>query len=120
MTSRDSGGNGGRRKPVSPPLLVLAILAVTLVGWLIWNFDHFLDQSAYATAYGARIGCSCRYIEGRDIESCAADLESGMGLVSLSEIDDRPGVKAKIPLLSCSVAFYRGESGCILSTKADD
>ena len=69
--------------------------------------------------YGARIGCSCRYIDGRALGSCKDDRESGMGMVFLSEDAERKSVTARVPVLASATATYRKGWGCVLE-KWDD
>ena len=70
-------------------------------------------------AYGARIGCSCRYIDGRELGSCKGDMEDGMHFVFLSEDDEKKRVTARIPMLGSATAQYREGWGCVLE-KWDD
>src|SRR3546814_11951789 len=53
-----------------------------LLGLLIWKFPDFKAQAEVGSAYAARIGCSCRYVQGRSLESCQTDFEPGMDMVS--------------------------------------
>src|SRR3546814_11421203 len=61
------------------------LLLVLLLGLLIWKFPDFKAQAEVGSAYAARVGCSCRYVEGRSLESCQTDFEPGMEMVSVSE-----------------------------------
>lgn len=91
-------------------LLVLAMLAL----W--WNWGSLKGQAELGAAYGARVGCSCRYIEGRDLKSCKDDFEAGMGMVSLSQDVDRKRVTASVPLLASTTAELRKGFGCVALT----
>ncbi|HEX3063842.1 MAG TPA: hypothetical protein VHQ39_00105 [Dongiaceae bacterium] len=91
-------------------LILIAVLAA-LVAAL---FGHRLQAQAMAGAsYGARIACTCRYIEGRGLKDCRKDFEPGMALVMLSE-DDAHGVTARVPLLASQTAIFREGVGCQL------
>src|SRR3546814_17481637 len=61
------------------------LLLALLLGLLIWKFPDFKAQAEVGSAYAARIGCSCRYVQGRSLESCKTDFEPGMDMVSVSE-----------------------------------
>ncbi len=93
--------------------LVLGV--VVLLALAAWFYrDSLQDQALAGTAFGARVGCSCRYIGGRSLEDCRKDFEPGMGLISLSEDDDAKSVTASVPLLASQTATYREGYGCVL------
>lgn len=96
-------------------------LAVLLLGaGLFYAYgDPLLGYSRAGAAYGARIGCSCRYIDGRELGSCKDDMESGMGAVFLSEDAERKSVTARVPVMASATATYRKGWGCVLE-KWDD
>ncbi|MEQ1687388.1 MAG: hypothetical protein ABL874_02320 [Sphingopyxis sp.] len=87
---------------------------VLLAAYAIWQLPTWKAQAEVGAAYGARIGCSCRFVQGRDLASCATDLEPGMEAVSLSEIEGEQAVKASVPLLASRTARFKGASGCVL------
>ncbi|MFC3175141.1 hypothetical protein ACFOD9_12850 [Novosphingobium bradum] len=64
------------------------------------------------TSYGARIGCSCRFVEGRPLGSCRADFEPGMALVTLSEDAEARSVTARFALGFAQTATFREGAGC--------
>lgn len=66
------------------------------------------------TAYGARVGCSCRFIEGRPLGSCRKDFEAGMGLVTLSEDPATRSVTARMALAFPQTATFQDGAGCQL------
>lgn len=72
-----------------------------------------------AAAYGARIGCSCRYVEGRPLGECRRDFEPGMSLVTLSEDAAARRVTARFALVVKQSAAYRDGWGCQLDRWAD-
>src|SRR3546814_15035900 len=59
--------------------------AVLFTIFAIWKFPSFKAQAELGSAYAARVGCSCRYVQGRSLERCQRDFEPGMAMVSLSE-----------------------------------
>ncbi|WP_328585419.1 hypothetical protein [Croceicoccus estronivorus] len=81
--------------------------------------EPLFGYSQAGAAYGARIGCSCRFVDGRDLKSCKRDMEDGMGMVILSEDDEAKSVTARVPLLATATAQYRRGWGCVLD-KWDD
>lgn len=92
----------------------LLVLAVLLTGFAIWKFPSFKAQAELGSAYAARVGCSCRYVQGRSLESCQSDFEPGMEMVSLSEDPATKTVTGSVPLLASRSARYAGASGCLL------
>ena len=95
-------------------LQAVLILALVLGGVFYVYREPLLGYSRAGAAYGARIGCSCRYIDGRELGSCKGDLEQGMGFVFLSENADAKTVTARVPLLASATAEYRKDWGCVL------
>jgi hypothetical protein len=102
---------GNRWGGCLPWALILAVLAT---GFLVWKFPSFRAQAELGSAYAARVGCSCRYVQGRSLESCATDFEPGMELVSLSEDPATKTITGSVPLLASRSARYAGASGCLL------
>ena len=92
----------------------LVVLAVLLTGFAIWKFPSFKAQAELGSAYAARVGCSCRYVEGRSLESCQSDFEPGMELVSVTEDPATKTITGSVPLLASRSARYAGASGCLL------
>ncbi|HKX89893.1 MAG TPA: hypothetical protein VJM13_11830 [Sphingopyxis sp.] len=80
----------------------------------IWKFPSFQAQAELGSAYAARVGCSCRYVQGRSLESCQSDFEPGMEMVSLSEDPATKTVTGSVPLLASRSARHAGASGCLL------
>ncbi len=64
--------------------------------------------------YGAHVICSCRYIGGRDLDSCYADYEPGMELIRMRDDEDEKRVTASVPLLASRSAQFREGLGCVL------
>lgn len=93
-----------------------AAAGLGLIGltYLVWSWPNLKAQAEAGAAYGARIGCSCRYVQGRSIESCEEDMEPGMEMVML---DDRPtdrSVTGTVPLMASRTARLRPGFGCML------
>jgi len=92
------------------------LLAVALLAWF-WKPIH--SHAAAVASESARVGCPCRFIAGRDMESCRRDFQHGMGPVILSEDAEEKSVTAWVPLLSSQTATYREGQGCVLEPWAD-
>ena len=92
----------------------MAVVVLIALLWLAWNWGAMRAQAEVATAFGARITCSCRYVEGRTMDSCKGDKEPGMALVTLSDDPQQQQVKASVPLIASGVARYRRGWGCLL------
>ncbi len=100
-----------RRRAAFYAMGALILLAAAL---LAWNWTDLRARAEVGAAYGARIGCSCRYVEGRAMASCEEDKEPGMALVRLTDRPKSRGVEARVPLLASRSARYRPGWGCLL------
>lgn len=89
----------------------LAILAVSL---LIWVWKPLTGNAEAASSVAARVACSCRFVAGRDLESCRTDFEPGMGPVMLSEDGEAHSITARYAFLAPQTATYREGAGCVL------
>lgn len=90
------------------------LLVLALLGALAWHWTALSARARLGAAYGARLGCSCRYVEGRAMGSCNADKEPGMGLVSLTDLPEERAVQASVPLLASRTARFKPGWGCLL------
>ena len=88
---------------------------VLLAIFLVWKFPSLKAQAELGSAYAARVGCSCRYVQGRSLDSCQTDFEPGMEIVSLSDDPATKTVTGSVPLLASRSARYAGASGCLIS-----
>jgi len=102
--------HGPRRHRLRNGLILLATLAA-LVAALFWR--QLQAQAMLGASYGARIACTCRYIEGRGLKDCRKDFEPGMALVVLSE-NDAHSITARVPLVASQTATFREGAGCQL------
>lgn len=89
-------------------------LAVVLVALVIANWSGWRAQAGVGAAYGARMTCSCRYVQGRDLTSCATDTEPGMGIVQISDDPLGKTVTGSVPLMASRTARYKPGYGCLL------
>lgn len=106
------------RSPAGPTVgrggwVLLAILGVlAALGW-----RYYAPAQAYAqtaTAYSARVVCSCRFVAGRSLEDCEKDKLEGMEFVTLVDDPATQSVTARFPLIAVDRASYREGYGCVL------
>jgi hypothetical protein len=110
MPPASSAPTARRRWPIWLGLLVLPVL-----GFGIYSYPSLKAQAEAGSAYAARIGCSCRYVQGREMDSCVRDFEPGMEIVSVADDTESKTVTGAVPLLASRSASYRGASGCVLN-----
>lgn len=92
--------------------LALLLCAITLsLGWAAYAYR---GRAQLGAAYGARLTCSCRYVEGRSMGSCRDDKEPGMALVRLTDRPETRTVEASVPLIAHRTARFRPGWGCLL------
>ena len=96
---------------------MLAVLAALFA--LVWFWHPLTSYARLGASYGAHLGCSCRFAQGRGLSDCYGDFEHGMGLVSLSEDRQLRSVTARFPLLSSQTATFREGQGCVLEKWED-
>ena len=95
----------------------LLIVGVTLcvIGGLAWQF--FLKrQVAYAevaTAYNAKMVCSCLHVAGRGMDSCREDFTSDMSVLSLADSGDTTTASILGGVVKSEARFEPG-LGCTL------
>jgi len=105
-----------RSRRLSLPALAIAGL-VLCVGVVTFAYrESIAGYSTIGAAYGARIGCTCRYVSGLPLSECRAaiDVEDGPGMLFLSEDEDTQSVTARVPMLARQTAYYRKGWGCVL------
>ena len=95
-------------------IYALAAIVALLVLLLAWNWSALRARAAVGAGFGARVTCSCRYVEGRAMDSCKGDKEPGMTFVTLSDDPESHSVEASVPLLASRTARYRKGWGCLL------
>jgi len=106
-------------KPINPlprrrrwrRIAALALLALLVLFAWLWSAQR--GNAVTAAAVGARIGCGCRHIAGRPLDSCSRDFEPGMGLVFLSEDAESKSVTARVPLMASETARFVAGQGCV-------
>ena len=92
-------------------LLLLALL-IAVAAALLW--PRLRARALLGTAYGARIACTCHYVERRDLAQCRQDFPPSMSTVRLSDDAGAGRITASVPLLATQSARYQPETGCLL------
>lgn len=109
-------GPAGDRIRAARILRWLAIVLAALTAlYLAVNWPRLQQGAQMATGFGARMACSCRYIQGRDLPSCQSDFRGmeGMGLVRLRDDSEAKVVRASIPLMASRAATFKPGFGCL-------
>lgn len=114
-----SRGKMATAKPTNPlprrrrwrRIAFFAILA--LLALFAWMWATQRSDAVTAAAVGARVGCGCRFIAGRPLDSCTRDFEPGMGMVLLSEDAENKSVTARVPLMASQTARFIEGQGCV-------
>jgi hypothetical protein len=97
-------------------LWLLAIIALGLGGG-VWAFREPINgYGSIASAYSARVACSCRFVAGRSLNDCGKDKLAGMEAVTLVEDVEAKSVTARFPMVAEATATYRKGYGCVLET----
>jgi hypothetical protein len=107
----DQGSRQPRRRWLTK--LALAGLALMLVA-LAFGWNQLSLRAVAAAAYAARVGCSCRFVAGRDLGDCRKDFIEGLGPVRLSEDDASHAVSARYLLFAGQTARLQEGAGCVL------
>lgn len=102
----------GPRVKIVLGLLGFALLAALGLG--LWKGPRLAKDALTGAAFGARIACSCRFVEGRPLDQCKSDFEPGMSMVMLSADETARSVTARVPLIASQTATFRAGEGCVL------
>jgi hypothetical protein len=100
------------RKPGNRLMWAGAIVVALLALWAAFG-SAAMGYSHAATAYSARVACSCRFVAGRSLDDCGKDKLAGMELVSLSDDSAEQSVTARM-LLVADTARIKPGYGCVL------
>ncbi len=90
-----------------PAALIVFYVAVSWAGWQ--------RHAELAAGLGARMTCSCHYVEGRDLGSCQGDL-AGIDWMALVRYTDDPAQKrviASVPMMARRSARLKNGFGCL-------
>lgn len=102
------------RAPIARWKWTAGIIVLLMISYVIWQLPTWNALAETGSAYGARIGCSCRFVQRREAGLCESDFEPGMEMVSLSIDEDAKTATASVPLLASRTARFAGASGCLL------
>ncbi|MFS0848981.1 hypothetical protein AB3M93_05835 [Novosphingobium panipatense] len=132
MATSGHSGAGDKAAGASYPLRqpsrwkrnLLLLLLLVLALWLAWTWRGLREEARVGTALGARLGCVCRFVSQRPLESCEGDLKvtglQGAGRwVSLAEDAPSRTIKASVPLLASQSADFEPSRGCRLEPWQD-
>jgi len=91
-------------------------LGLLLLALLVWKWSAWHARASLSAAYGARMTCSCRYVEGRSMESCKGDREPGMmgRIASIADDPSHRAVTGSVMLTASRTARYRPGFGCLV------
>ena len=93
---------------------VLWGLLLAVAVWLGASWSHLHQLSRVAASVGAKVGCSCHYIEGRPLGECPSDFETGMGPVWLSDDAATHTITARYAIIATERATWHAGQGCLL------
>lgn len=99
------------------PFLVgsIIVLLILMIGVVVYAM-RMKPTIELGVGYGAHVVCSCRYIGGRDMQSCYNDYKPGMERILMSDEPDEKRVTATVPLLASRSAQFREGLGCVLES----
>lgn len=109
-----SAGSGDHSGPPQWRRRLLIGLGLGAAALLAFYWHPIMATARTGAAYGARVGCSCRFVAGRPLGECRKDFEPGMGVVLLSEDVQARRVTARFAFLASESASYRPGWGCQL------
>lgn len=96
--------------------ILFVVVIIALLGGGAWQF-WLKDQVAFgklATAYGAKMACSCRFVAEREMESCKTDFTVDVSPFTFTEFD--AGVEVSVLNgLVASRAEYTPGLGCTVT-----
>ena len=110
--AKTSSGRGSNSSRCGWYIMLVVLGAVIVASW--YYRAPALGYAQTATAYSARVDCSCRFVAGRGLDDCAKDKLEGMELVTLVDDERSQSVTARFPLIAEDTAFYREGYGCVL------
>jgi hypothetical protein len=88
------------------------VLLVLLAGAGFWYVQARKPQLELGVGYGARVACACRYIDGRDLNTCYKDFEPGMEAIALHDDPATRTVTASVPLIASRSVKFDPLLGC--------
>lgn len=104
-----------RATPRTVKRVALALLTGALA-LIIWKWIDWRAQARAGSAYAARIVCSCRYVQGRPLDSCRQDVAIDAGAVSLTDQPEEKRVTGSVPLMASASARWKPGYGCLMES----
>ncbi|MBA3069410.1 MAG: hypothetical protein FP825_13140 [Hyphomonas sp.] len=97
----------------------IAALGLAVIGGLVWQFwlKGQVDYARIATAYGAKMVCSCRFVAARPMESCLTDFTTDISMVSFEETETAIRASVLGGLVSSEARNTGPGTGCTLVEK---
>lgn len=95
--------------------LLVVVVVLAAIGGLVWQV-WLKGQVAYArvaTAYGAKMVCSCLHVAERPMESCRHDFTADVSAVSFSDSNNTTRAQVLGGLVSAEAKYEPG-LGCTL------
>lgn len=92
----------------------LVVAALALVGAAL-AYQHVRDMASVGAGYVAKELCSCVFVGGRSLESCAQDVPEEMARVRSELLPD--GVRAFVTGFAVRVARHEPGFGCTLVSR---
>lgn len=99
--------------------VALALILALAAGYAWLRLGPQGKRAYLASGYVARVVCSCRYVGGRDMASCATDFEPGMEIVQMSDDPAAKRITAWAPLLGGRTAHYTEGYGCAFDDESE-
>jgi hypothetical protein len=96
-------------------VIFVLLVAAAISAGAFWQF-YLKEQHAFAqlaTAYSAKMVCSCRFVAEREMASCLGDFTDDISQLTITENDHT--ITSKAPLgLSKDMATFEPGLGCTL------
>jgi hypothetical protein len=97
----------------------IGVILTGLAAGLAWQ-SFLKDQIAFAriaSAYGAKMVCSCRFVAGRPMESCLTDFTADLSQIRFKEYGDTVRASVLGGLISSQARNTGPETGCTMVEK---
>lgn len=103
-----------RRLGLRIALGVLGLAMLAALGLGLWKGPRLAKDALTGASFGARVACSCHFVEGRPLDQCRSDFEPGMSMVMLSADESAKSVTARVALIASQTATFRPGEGCVM------
>lgn len=95
--------------------IFIVFIGLALIAGAVWQF-YLKEQREFAlvaTAYSAKMVCSCRFVAERSMDSCLTDFTEDISALTITENGNTITSIAPLGLSSDTAAFESG-LGCTL------